>query len=732
MIVIAFIAAFIGMAVASWLWWVWSRCAPVIMRVRLALASLEKESMRTAQSAASGVTTVTTAAVQAVQGVSASASTVAGSVSSAANSIASSVSSVATSVTQVSRVSILMLIFFAFGALLCTFRYVLDYITRDEATRATEKGQEYKKSHVKGKMSYILGHLAKLMWVISAICGSFELLQEFTRILTLTQYVSSLVGYFSKPETDSSTTPLASTSASPSAAATAVNYGIHRDAVQSARQALDDWATVEPSDKFGPDYAGWVKARKDLNDHFLEVLTKFNEQQSLALSPPISAPPPGSYEQFMRAYTYFKEHGVIVLSITVLCIVLGYSLITWFCYPEEDLQDEEEKKGKTKAKAKRSAARQPRGSWYKIRGKSAPVYILEEDEDDFFAQNGSLLDEDFDFQKYLTRYAPRRSSNAVTGFGVAPWDMSADDTDRDFGRGGEVLYRPLSTATGAELPAAVAAVAKKPAPIPPPPQVTSPECMACGDPDHVPGTPIPTRSPPPAKPASKPAAKAAKPSPPKATVEPSPPTTTARPEPSEATTPTGSALLPTPKAEALVIDSPIVQAVTMQSIGSVTTDQSDATAFRCGSFVVTALHALKKVNNSYKGKVSFYDWKTKTVRQEDLEFAQKGEDVAVSTTIPKYLNGFKSIQNVPTAKVTVGMKLTVFGPQGKHSAGEVVRVEGDKLHYSASTEPGWSGCPVVCNGKLFVHCGALSSGSNYGYALNLSAPGVSPSGNTQV
>lgn len=179
-----------------------------------------------------------------------------------------------------------------------------------------------------------------------------------------------------------------------------------------------------------------------------------------------------------------------------------------------------------------------------------------------------------------------------------------------------------------------------------------------------------------------------------------------------------------------MIDSPITQAITMQSIVGVSTSDTDGTGFACASKVVTALHALKQKGDVYVGTVTFYDWKTKKVKTQESEFIKAGEDIAISKDKTHKLQGLKSIQNIPSNVVSIGMKLTVFGPQGNHAAGEVMRLEGDKLHYSASTQPGWSGCPVMCNGKIFVHCGTTGVGSNYAYALNLSAPGGSPSGRT--
>lgn len=130
-------------------------------------------------------------------------------------------------------------------------------------------------------MSYILSQLSKLMWIVSALCGSYELLSEFTRTLTLTQYVTSLVGSLSSDLSPSLSTPLAAASAT---------TPIRHDAVRFAREALQEWEAREPADRFGDEWKAWSDAKRALNAQHLEVLRKYNAEIIAAY--PAAPPPP--------------------------------------------------------------------------------------------------------------------------------------------------------------------------------------------------------------------------------------------------------------------------------------------------------------------------------------------------------------------------------------------------------------------------------------------------------
>lgn len=269
---------------------------------------------------------------------------------SAISSVSATVTSAAESVATVSRLSILMIIFFCFGALLCTAKYVLGYISKHEADKATEKNKEYKRTKGMSRSMYILSQLSKLMWIISAFLGASELLGEFSKVITLTQYVSSIADWLSPASSGSaaSSTPLA---AAPKPAGK--DPVVARANYKAAREALEAYEAMKPDNPLDAAYGEWLSKKKALEATLHIELKALNSCYDDFEKDHAERPSFDGLAALSRGYEYFKANGTVILSVVVLCVIAGYVVITWYCFPEEE-ESGEDKKKKNKGKEART------------------------------------------------------------------------------------------------------------------------------------------------------------------------------------------------------------------------------------------------------------------------------------------------------------------------------------------------------------------------------------------
>lgn len=502
-----------------------------------------------------------------------------------------------------------------------------------------------------------------------------------------------------------------------------------------------------------------------------------------------------------RAYSYFKQHGIIILAITAACILLGYCIITWFCFPDDEDKDKKKKKDDKKKVEKKSKKeipktpaptktecvrcwdgvnaeklfkavvipdgvdcveideslvkpslleyafrvrekraaldqlyeesrkgarpkyrRVPRGSWFKVRGKDDPIYVLEEDQPSFLSKHGHVLDDTFDDDAEKKYFASRRaaiqapfvprSQQPLYNRAAA---MQTPDEFEDMDRGFEtnVSIPAVTTLTSAATPPQTSSIAK------PLPQALGASSLAgvsnIRPPAPVAKLPVVEQGEVGAKLTNsqkrklKSAAKKAK-----------------------------AAAAASPKTEAKMVDSPFSQAISVHSFVTITArrDGNDLTSkgFACGGHIVTTLHGLAiDKDGTLSAKVTHINRLESPCVSTVVEmtFKKIADDIAVSVE-PHRFPGLKSVQNVPGKPLPLATRLTVFNDT-MCSSGEVVKYIGDKLCHSASTEDGWSGCPIVVGNQIYVHCGNMPVGSsslNYALPLNFPAPGGSLKGTT--
>lgn len=149
----------------------------------------------------------------------------------------------------------------------------------------------------------------------------------------------------------------------------------------------------------------------------------------------------------------------------------------------------------------------------------------------------------------------------------------------------------------------------------------------------------------------------------------------------------------------------------------VETDSSIGCGFSLRKRIVTAAHCVKNGHATVKFNGFAYD----------MPFSVDSNlDFAISNDWGSKFPGLKDLQHTRNdAALAVGKQCIAYNGDAV-SPGAILAFEGETIIHSCSTRDGWSGCPVLLGGEVFVHSAGGAKG-NVAIRIpkNLNAPGGS-------